>query len=154
MNTKFFLYIFLIFTGTVLAQDVPPVVRKALTQEELRNAEESKAALMRMKEHGDKCDAKQLIQALNNKDRNCVLKKTNIEQIIFENHLVNVVLIASFAAGTWAMIAYFGGVLLGYKFGRDEGYNDGHKDGKNEGIAIGSGVALLQSAMNGLNGQR
>ncbi len=106
----------------VLAYDVPPIVREALTQEELNNALEGKAALRNITEHVEQGDTKQLTKALgfalqNNKEKNPVLEQLCAKQTVtfaWGDKLANV---SCFIVG--AFVAYQFAFLRGYVQGQE-----------------------------------
>ena len=118
MNTRFFFYIFVFLTSMVLAYDLPPIVREALTKEELNNALEGKAALRNITQG----DTKQLAQALgfalqNNKEKNPVLEQLCAKQTVtfaWGDKLANV---SCFIVG--AFVAYQFAFLRGYIQGQE-----------------------------------
>ena len=102
----------------VLAYDVPPIVREALTKEELNNALEGKAALRNITQG----DTKQLAKALgfalqNNKEKNPVLEQLCAKQTVTSAWGDNLTNVSYFIVG--ALVAYQFAFLRGYIQGQE-----------------------------------
>ena len=153
MNTKFFLYIFaLLTTGTVLAHDVHPIVREALTQEELQNAQEGKSAVIRTTTrttgHIEEGDKEKLVEALkfalkNDKTGSILLDQLSQKQKPSDKNINTTfeLLIHGFAMVSLAATMYVIGHKMGYHRGYNRYYNENDKEtywrGFQDGVIAG-----------------
>ncbi len=138
MNTKFFLYIFaLLTTGTVLAYDVPPIVRKALTQEERQNAQEGKAVHENIKEHRGNTLA--MMKGLGFALQNDTDKTSSILDQLSPKHEDESIDVLSHVRNACAIA---GAIILAYVLGGRHGYNQAYWRGHTEGSA-----ALLERVL-------
>ncbi len=137
MNTIFFLYIFAFLTGTVIAHDVPPIVREVLTKEELQNTQESKRAFLkhvktwRLGKDGSDEDLKALGFALQNDEARKVIfqrYQQSYQQKEQDEHSVSLKALCLGAAtgAVFGLACVLGAYHLGHAHGYYEGLSNGY----------------------------